>query len=76
LPAIYECFANGGQKEVHFTIDEMLNADEVIISSSSAFAMSISHINNKPIPSKAPDILASLQETAIKDLQNYTGFVF
>ncbi|MDR3243394.1 MAG: aminotransferase class IV [Elusimicrobiota bacterium] len=61
---------------VHFTIDEMMNADEVIISSSSAFAMSISHINNKPIPSKAPDILAALQKAAIKDFQNYTGFIF
>ncbi|MDR2535967.1 MAG: aminotransferase class IV [Treponema sp.] len=52
-------------KEMPFTVKEMLDADEVMISSSSIFCKSASHINNQRVGGKAPELLQRLQDSVL-----------
>ena len=53
--------------ETPFTVDEMMNADEVIVSSASTFGIALSHINGKPVGGKAPELLAKLQDAVFHE---------
>jgi D-alanine transaminase len=48
--------------EKAFSVKEMFEADEIITSSSTAFALSASHIDDKLVGAKAPEILKALQD--------------
>ena len=53
--------------EEEFTLDRLMNADEIIVSSSSAFCMSASHIDGKEVGGKAPEILEALRRELVND---------
>lgn len=47
--------------ETPFTVERMMNADEVIVSSSGSFCLSASHIDGTPVGGKRGDILEKLR---------------
>ena len=48
--------------EKPFTVNEMFEADEIITSSSTAFALGVSHIDDKAVGGRAGEVLNALQE--------------
>jgi len=58
--------------EEPFSIDELMNADEVIVSSSGSFCLEAVEIDGKPVGGKAPELLRSIQDTAVKDFEEST----
>ncbi|MGB8452807.1 MAG: aminotransferase class IV [Anaerocolumna sp.] len=58
--------------ESPFTVKELMEADEVIITSSGSLCIAASEINNIPVGGKSPVILTSLQTAAIKDFEQGT----
>ncbi len=48
--------------ETAFTLDELKNADEVLISSSSKFCLSADTLNGESVGGKAPKLLKSIQD--------------
>lgn len=53
--------------ETPFTVDEMMKADEVIVSSSGSFCLAASEIDGKPVGGKAPELLKKLQDALVED---------
>ncbi|MDR2094569.1 MAG: aminotransferase class IV [Treponema sp.] len=61
--------------EKAFTLTEMLEADEVMVSSSSTFCASADCIDGTGVGGKAPELLAGLQASLIAEFQEATGQV-
>ena len=59
--------------EEEFTLERLMNADEIIVSSSGSFCLSASHIDGKPVGGKAPELLASLRRELIEDFIKETN---
>lgn len=59
--------------EEPFTLEEMMAADEVIVSSSSAFCLAAEMIDGTPVGGKAPEILKSLQDAGVIDFDKGTA---
>ena len=53
--------------ETPFTVERMMSADEVIVSSSGSFCLSASHIDGIAVGGKRPDLLESLREYLVND---------
>ena len=53
--------------ETPFTLEEMMNADEVIVSSSSTFCRAANEIDKKPVGGKAPELLKALQDEVMRE---------
>ncbi len=58
--------------ETPFTVDELMNADEVIVSSASTFGRSASEIDGKPVGGKAPELLKKLQDEVMREFYEET----
>jgi D-alanine transaminase len=58
--------------ETPFTVKEMMEADEVMISSSSTLCKSASHINGQAVGGKAPDLLRALQNGVLAEFREAT----
>lgn len=54
-------------KEESFTLDEMMAADEVIMSSCGSFCLAAETINGKTVGGKAPRMLKMLQDALLND---------
>lgn len=59
--------------ETPFYLDDMMNAKEVLISSSGAFCMSCKSIDKKPVGGGAPDMLKRLQDYLVDDFMRATN---
>ena len=59
--------------EEPFTLDRLMNADEVIVSSSGSFCLSASHIDGKAVGGKSPEILAALRKELVEDFISETN---
>jgi D-alanine transaminase len=59
--------------ETAFSLDEMMAADEVIVSSSGQFCIAASEVDGKPVGGRAPALLKLLQDTAVKDFNDKTN---
>ena len=59
--------------EEAFTLDEMMDADEVIISSVGSFCLAADEIDGKPVGGKAPALLRSLQDMALGEFTDMTN---
>lgn len=59
--------------EEPFTLDELMAADEVIVSSSSNFCMQAVEIDGKPVGEKAPELLRALQHELLEEYLEYTN---
>ena len=53
--------------ETPFTVDELMHADEVIVSSSGSFCLAASEVDGKPVGGKAPELLKKLQDALVED---------
>lgn len=54
-------------EERPFTLQEMMEADEVIVSSSSNFCMRVREIDSRSVGGKAPEMLAELQRLLLEE---------
>ncbi len=59
--------------ETPFTVDELMNADEVIVASSSTFCLSAEEIDGKKVGGKAPELLKKLQDEVLREFYEATG---
>lgn len=57
--------------ETPFTMEELKDADEVIVSSSSNFCMIAGSLHGKPIGGKDPELINKLQEKLIEEYKIY-----
>ena len=53
--------------ETPFTLQELFDADEVIISSSGTFCMAADEIDGRPVGGRAPELLRQLQDDLVAD---------
>ena len=58
--------------EEAFTVEEMMDADEVIYTSAGALCCPVSHIDGKPVGGRAPELLKTLQDASITRLHAHT----
>ncbi|MBR2615877.1 MAG: aminotransferase class IV [Clostridia bacterium] len=55
-----------------YTLDELFEADEVMVSSSGALCLSAEEIDGRRVGGKAPELLKSLQDTLLEDFMSQT----
>ena len=60
-------------KETPFTLDELMAADEIIISSAGSLCLEVSEIDGKPVGGKAQDILHRLQDEVLRVFMEETN---
>jgi D-alanine transaminase len=58
--------------ESPFTVEQMLAADEVIVSSSGALCAAAARIDGKPVGGKAPELLEKLQAALLEEFRQAT----
>jgi D-alanine transaminase len=58
--------------EEEFTLERLMNADEIIVSSSGSFCLSATHIDGIAVGGRAPELLAALRRELIADFENST----
>ena len=58
--------------ETAFTVDELMDADEVIVTSSGQFCMQAYEIDGKPVGGKAPELVKKLQDALLKEFLEET----
>ena len=59
--------------ETPFTLDDLRNADEIIVSSSSKFALSACELDGKPAGGRAPELLKAIQNEVMREFHAYVG---
>ena len=59
--------------EQPFTVDELREADEIIVSSSCAFCISAYELDGRPVGGKAPELLRAIQDAAVRDFETATA---
>lgn len=59
-------------EEKPFTVKELMEADEVIVTSSGQFCMTVYEIDGKPVGGKAPVMVKKLQEALLKEFLEET----
>ncbi len=60
--------------EEAFTVNELLAADEIIVTSASILGAGVSEIDGKPVGGGAPELLRLLQENMVRDFTEETGY--
>lgn len=55
-----------------FTLDELMDADEVIVTASSNFCMQAAEVDGKPVGGKAHELLRALQHELLEEYLEYT----
>lgn len=63
-------------EERAFTLDEMFDADEIIVTSSSAFCNAAAEIDGIKVGGASHEILTALQKVAVEDFEEYTKLKF
>lgn len=56
-----------------YTLDELFDADEVMVSSAGALCLSAENVDGKPVGGKAPQLLKKLQETLLDEFITATN---
>ena len=68
------CRKNGVKVDARpFTYEELLDADEVIVSSSGSFCLQALEIDRRPVGGKAPELLKTMQDAMVEDFIARTG---
>ncbi len=71
---IQACYRLGIQVlERAFTMEELMEADEVIVTSSSNFCLHADVIDGKPVGGKDPVTLKKIQDAVLEEYLEYTG---
>ncbi len=53
--------------EEAYTLEELLEADEIIVSCSGCFCMGVDHVDGKPVGGRSKELLLQLQDELMKD---------
>ncbi len=56
-----------------FTLDDLRNADEIIVTSSSNFCLHACEVDGKPAGGKDPATLKAIQDEVLREYYAYTG---
>ena len=56
-----------------FTLDDLKNADEIIVTSSSNFCLHACEVDGKPAGGKDPETLKAIQDEVLREYYAYTG---
>lgn len=59
-----------------FTVDELMDADEVIVHSSGTLCNAVTEIDGKKVGGRAPELLKKLQDAAVRQFEDYTKVKF
>lgn len=59
--------------ETPFTVTDLMNADEVIVSSAGSLCLNADHIDGKPIGGKAQDLIKRLQDALLEEFKTATA---
>ncbi len=59
--------------ETPFSVDELMEADEIIVSSAGSLCLAAAEIDGKPVGGKAPALLKSLQDTVLAEFMEATN---
>ncbi len=59
-------------KEQPYSLDFLMNADEIILSSSSNFCIAATHIDDIDVGGKAPELLREIQDALVEDYMKCT----
>ncbi|MFT4105666.1 MAG: aminotransferase class IV [Lacrimispora sp.] len=71
---IEACYRLGIQVlERAFTLEELMDADEIIVTSSSNFCLHADMIDGKPAGGKDPETLKRIQDAVLEEYLEYTG---
>ena len=58
-----------GVEERDYTLDELMNADEIIVHSTGSFCIPVKTVDGKPVGGKAPEMLKTIQDALVKDFE-------
>ena len=56
-----------------WTLADLFTAEELIITSSGALCVPVSHVDHKPVGGRAPELLNKLRDAALKEFEAETG---
>ncbi len=56
-------------QEREYTLDELMNADEVIVHSTGSFCIPVKSVDKKPVGGKAPEMLRAIQDALVADFE-------
>ena len=71
---IQACYRLGIQvMEKPFTLDQLRDADEIIVTSSSNFCLHACELDGKPAGGKDPETLKAIQDAVLQEYYDYTG---
>ena len=59
--------------EEPFSLEFLLNADEIMLSSSSNFCIVATHVDDVPVGGKAPELLRKIQDALVDDYLDNTN---
>ncbi len=62
-------------REEAFTVEEMMNADEVIVSDSATFGIPVDEIDGIKVGGKDPETLRRIQKACCDDFAKVTGYI-
>ena len=60
-------------KEVAYSLDDLMNADEVMISSAGSLCLSATTVDGVPVGGKAPDLLKKIQDFVLNEFLTETN---
>lgn len=58
--------------ETPFTVAELMDADEVIVSSSGSFCLAATEVDGTPVGGRAPELLKTIQDALVSDFALHT----
>lgn len=58
-----------GVEERDYTLDELMNADEIVVHSTGSFCIPVKTVDGKPVGGKAPEMLKTIQDALVKDFE-------
>ncbi|MGN0521142.1 MAG: aminotransferase class IV [Eubacterium sp.] len=56
-------------EEREYTLDELMNADEVVVHSTGSFCLAAETVDGKPVGGKAPEMLKRIQDALVADFE-------
>lgn len=60
-------------EETHYTLEELKNADEVIVTSSSNFCLVADRFEGNPVGGRAPETIEAIQNILLDEFRTYCG---
>lgn len=58
-----------GVEEREYTLDELMNADEIVVHSTGSFCIPVKTVDGKAVGGKAPEMLKTIQDALVADFE-------